>query len=225
MSFEPYKIAHGVSGLVYRTSLARVTKCAWTGRVHEIEHERNVLQHLGQHPLIIKNFTVQHKAQISLEYHPFNLREIINSGDEVLWRKWAFQITEGVIYLHSKNVIHRDLSPRNILVTAERNIVLCDFAGSSLDGKWLAECRGEIRFTRPSDRKTTTQDDIFALGCVFYEILTGRPPYTDKEDCEVGSLYEEGIFPPVNQLPIGDIITKCWVGRYNHISEVLVDLV
>jgi len=117
------------------------------------------------------------------------------------------------------------LNLQNILVTVEKNIVLYDFIDLSLDNKWLVEYRGEIRFICLFNGKTTIQDDIFVLGCIFYKIFTRRLFYIDKEDYEVGSLYKKGIFLLVNQLSIGDIIIKCWVNRYNYILKVFVDLV
>jgi serine/threonine protein kinase len=224
-SFKPYKLGHGISGLVYRVSLTRVIKSPWDGRSHHIAHERKIFDRLGRHPLIVQSFNTQQKYQISLEYHPQNLRELLKTGGSAHSPRWLHQITEAIIYLHSKDVIHRDLSPRNILITVQGNVVLCDFASSSLDGNWPADCAGEVRFCRHVNDKASIRDDIFALGCVFYEILVSTPPYAEKEDHEVRTLYESGIFPTVDHLPIGDVIMNCWTDRYETAMQVLHDLV
>jgi serine/threonine protein kinase len=82
---------------------------------------------------ILKSFSAQYKDRITLEYHPHNLMKFLTSGGSAHSPGGLHQ-TEAIIYLYSKDVIHRDLSPHNTLITAQGNTVLCDFASSSLDG-------------------------------------------------------------------------------------------
>src|SRR6266699_581866 len=225
-SFVPYKIGDGSSSIVYRSSPNQAVKCARAGQSHEIEHERKVLERLGEHPAIIQSFGKQHEGEIILEYHRHNLQDILASDDAIPRWEWAIQIAEGVAYLHPRGVIYRDLNPCNVLVTATKDVVLCDFAASSLDGNWVPECGIDIRYCRPNDSGAVSpKDDLFALGSVLYGLFTHTTPYAEKEDGEVLALYQSNIFPMVDHLPIGDIITKCWTGSYNSATQLLYDLV
>ena len=104
--------------------------------------------------------------------------------------------------------------------------MLCDFAGSSLDGHTQTGVRGEVRFCRlPYHSMATVQDDLFALGSVLYELSIGSVLYATLKDEEVIRRYNAKRFPPVGHLPMGKIITNCWNDSYQGTSEVLFDLV
>ncbi len=227
-SFKPYNIGSGSSSVVFRISSDRVIKCARLDQCQEIEHEHRVLERLDRHPLIVKSFGLQREGVLSLEYHPQTLRQFVRSGSVIPLMEWAVKITTSVVYIHSKRVIHFDLSTRNILVKASGGLALCDFAGSSLDGEGPAGLgtEGELRFSSPNrGRDATIQDDIFAMGSVFYELSTKAVPYTDRADEEVISLYCGQKFPPTNHLALGVVIAKCWKGSYSNAEQVLSDLV
>ena len=222
----PHLAGSGASSVVYHVSSDRVVKCCRPGSLSEIEHEHRILERLGQHPLIIKSFGWKDVGQLILEYQPRELRNVLLSEALIHQEKWALQITEALVHSHANNVVHRDLSPRNIRIQTSEDIVLCDFAGSSLDGRTQTGIRGEIRFCRsPYHSMATVQDDIFALGSVLYELSTRSVPYATLKDEEVVWRYRVKIFPSVGHLPMGKIITNCWNGSYQCTNEVLFDLV
>jgi serine/threonine protein kinase len=221
----PHWTGTGTSSVVWRISPDRVAKCHRPGQLCEIEHEHRILERLGQHPLIIKSFGLE-AGQLFLEYHPRELRNVLLSRTHIHREKWALQIAEVLFHVHAKNIIHRDLNSRNIRIQVSEDIVLCDFAGSSLDGLTATGVRGEVRFCRlPYHSMATVQDDLFALGSVLYELSTGSVPYATLEDKEVIRRYSDKIFPPVDHLPMGKIITNCWNDSYQYTNEVLFDLV
>jgi serine/threonine protein kinase len=97
-----------------------------------------------------------------------------------LRKKWCRQTTESIAYLHSQSVIHSDLRPENCLVhatsTASLDIWLCDFGGSTceelgLDGGHLPDANF---FDPTQEYVSTPATDIFSLGSIFYNILTGH---------------------------------------------------
>jgi len=224
-SLYPHWIGAGVSSVVYRTSSDRVLKCARQGKSSEIEHEHIILERLGQHPLIIKSFGLKAMGELILEYQPSELRDVLLSKTHIHREKWAIQIAEALFHVHANNVIHRDLNSRNIRIQTSEDTVLCDFAGSSLDGHIATGVRGEVRFCRlPYHSMATVQDDLFALGSVLYELSTGSVPYATLEDEEVIRRYSDKIFPPVHHLPMGKIITNCWNDTYQGTNELLFDL-
>jgi hypothetical protein len=62
----PYVIGSGASSVVYRTAPKQVVKCCRLDTLGEIEHERDILERLGQHPLIIKKFERKDAGQLIL---------------------------------------------------------------------------------------------------------------------------------------------------------------
>ncbi len=222
----PYLLGSRASSVVYRTSPEQVVKCYRPETLGEIEHERDILERLGQHPLIIKKFERKDAGQLILQYHPRELRDVLLSGTHVHQEKWALQITEALAYVHGNDVIHRDFNSRNIRIKTLEDIVLCDFAGSSLIGHARMGVRAEVRFCRlPYQSMATVQDDLFSLGSVLYELSTGLVPYATLTDEDVVRLYTIKKFPPVYNLPMGKIIANCWNERYQSANEVLLDLV
>ncbi|PMD51581.1 kinase-like protein, partial [Hyaloscypha bicolor E] len=216
----------GASSVVYRTSPEQVVKCCRPGTLGEIEHERDILERLGEHPLIIKKFEREDAGQLILQYHPRELRDLLLSGTHIHLEKWALQITEALAHVHAHDIIYRNFNLSNIRIQTSQDIVLCDFAGSSLVGHTQMGVRAEVRFCRlPYHSMATVQDDLFSLGSVLYELSTGSVPYATRKDKDVVRLYGIKKFPPVCNLPIGKIITKYWNESYQSANEVLLDLV
>ena len=75
-------------------------------------------------------------------------------------------------------MVHADLSARNFLVTDDWNIQICDFGGSGVqDLSYIAEEEDHYRVFSGTPR--LIQTDVFALGCLVYEIAVGRKPYEE----------------------------------------------
>jgi eukaryotic-like serine/threonine-protein kinase len=118
------------------------------------------------------------------------LRQILNEV-KILPRERAIKITVGICkaldYIHSQGVVHRDLKPENIMVDAEDRTKLIDFgiaanAGSRrLTFAKLTQAMGTPDYISPEQVKGKRGDarsDIYALGIMFYEMLTGKVPFT-----------------------------------------------
>ncbi|KAM7191167.1 Protein kinase-like domain containing protein [Rhypophila sp. PSN 637] len=142
--------------------------------------------------------------------------------------KLAVQIVECLSRIHERGVIHCEFSTTNILLDAGMNAIVCDFSSSSIDGRRPQSATSiEPSFYRPHRRARdsyTVQDDLFALGSLLYELVTRTRPYQGLEGNEVGGLYRDGKFPPVDRLAIGSVILKCWAGTYDDALHVLYDL-
>ena len=99
----------------------------------------------------------------------------------------ARQISEALVYLHGERVVHRDIKPENILVTASGLLKIMDF-GIALDEDarrltWsgLSSTIGTPDYMAPeqiSGRRGDARTDIYALGTMLYEMLTGHLPYS-----------------------------------------------
>ena len=156
---------------------------------------------------------------------------------------WCRQIAEAIAFIHSQDVVHSDLRPKNILVhetnPGKLDLLLCDFGGSvcrrlGLDGQSLPDGP----FWNPAlGYDVTTAIDIFALGSLFYTILTGRWPYRDQpgvfetfderlewEDKVVHPNFLAEKFPDVGGLPFGDVMMGCWKRRFATADDVLVGM-
>src|SRR6266536_2086130 len=224
----PEFIGAGQSGLVYKLSASIVAKYPHSDpkSEREIEFERTVFKRLGHHPRIV-GYAGSRDLDILLEYHARGtLKRLIQSDAEIPLFKWVEQITEGLEYLHQNGIIHCDTSTSNVLVTRNSDVVLCDFAGSSIDGQRLSSVSYEQRCLRRHDYSTdfTVKDDLFALGTVIYELSTRRRPYDGKTDEEVRRLYKEGKFADVSGIMMGNIINKYWHAGYESAAEVLADI-
>lgn len=116
------------------------------------------------------------------------LKELLAEGGALEWREAAEsvrQISAALQHAHNHAIIHRDLKPGNIFVTEEGELKLGDF-GIARDTREqdLTEAGltvGTYYYMAPElvrgDRGITGQVDLYALGCVLFELLTGNPPF------------------------------------------------
>jgi serine/threonine protein kinase len=160
---------------------------------------------------------------------------------ESLRLKWCLKAAEAIAYIHSKGVIHSDLRPENFLLHVRDDglspeLLLCDFGGSYckigdkvIDGGHLPD----TGFFNPnSEWASNRETDIFALGSIFYIIMTGHWPYkspgpfVDVEEWEeydekVNELFMNTEFPPVGNLVGGDIILDCWTEKIRDAGVIV----
>ena len=68
-------------------------------------------------------------------------------------------------------------------------------------------------------------DDLFAIGCLFFEILTGKRPYDDVESVAVEQRFQDRVFPGLDGIDsdFARIIDKCWKERYSNVEEIQWD--
>lgn len=102
---------------------------------------------------------------------------------------------------------------------------LIDFGGVSIDGGQNGSCYQWYSYRR-SNPEVSKQTDIFAFGCVIYEILTGRHPYYEFEASDnrshlVEQLYKQNKFPDTTNLPLGQLMQGCWRGTFDSMTEVV----
>ncbi len=110
------------------------------------------------------------------------------SFDEVL--RYGRAIASALDYAHARNVVHRDVKPANVLVAKDGRIVLGDF-GLALDAGQgsLGEVFGTARYTAPEQAKHSNQavpqSDLYSLGIMLFEMLTGAVPFDDPSPASV----------------------------------------
>jgi len=106
----------------------------------------------------------------------------------------VLQITEGIVHAHKNGVIHRDLKPANVIVDEEGNARLTDFGLAKLEkGGDLTEkgtTLGTPNYMPPEQARghvgeIDERSDVYALGAILYDVLTGRPPFVADTQMDI----------------------------------------
>ncbi|OGF63588.1 MAG: hypothetical protein A2Y62_06605 [Candidatus Fischerbacteria bacterium RBG_13_37_8] len=148
------------------------------------------------------------------------------------------QVASGVDYAHLQNIIHRDLRPANVLIEKGKQIRIADFGISKLleNVHFAKTIIGTPPYMAPEhfEGKTVFASDIYSMGVIFYEMLTGTVPFYDPNPNILRKrLLEERLTPPRVHNPsipqrINDIIEKCLKKnvseRYQRAGDLLTDL-
>jgi serine/threonine protein kinase len=159
----------------------------------------------------------------------------VNDTQRILW---SFQLAQALGYVHTKGVLHWNISATNVLLhrTGQRiDAILADFGGSrcqelGIDGALLPD---DPYLDPRLDSFDSPKTDIFSLGVIFYYIMTGhypfhgRPAPQEEEKWLYGSrvqgLYKDGKFPDVSSILLGDVIAGCcYERRFETVEEVVV---
>jgi len=143
-------------------------------------------------------------------------------GGEDTW-SMVSRISTGLVYLHSKGVVHADLKCENILISKDGDPLLADFGISlalartytaTFNPKGTARWMARELLTGPEDEVTkhTKMSDIWAFGMILYELLSGQVPYFRKKtDVNVSLAITRGELP--DRPPLDEALS--------HLSDVL----
>lgn len=133
----------------------------------------------------------------------------LNRGERVGRLKDAMlQLTEALAYIHGHGLIHRDLKPTNIMVDEDRTVRLMDFGLAKFladDSAVTADGRlvGTFRYMAPEQvlgEHLDARTDLYGLGVILYELLSGRPPFEAKTPYELWQKVLETEPAPLNAL-------------------------
>jgi serine/threonine-protein kinase len=126
-------------------------------------------------------------AYIAMEYvEGKSLREMLDSGVVLpveLIGKIVARIANALHYAHENHVVHRDIKPANIMITSKRDVKIMDFGIAQIptgSRTQLGTVLGSPKYMAPEQvvgQPTDGRTDIFALGVVLYEMLTGTTPF------------------------------------------------
>jgi eukaryotic-like serine/threonine-protein kinase len=154
---------------------------------------------------------------------------------------YSIQIAAGLKKAHEKEIVHRDLKPANIFITKDDQIKIIDFGLAKAAHRTMltksGTTLGTVPYMSPEQAQGNQADnrtDIWSLGVVMYEMITGRRPFkSEYETALVYSIINEDPEPVTglrSGVPMGleRVINKCMEkdpsARYQRVDEILVDL-
>jgi eukaryotic-like serine/threonine-protein kinase len=202
-----YRVLHAELGKPFvlklsRRPLARGNGLAAQGRLlAELDHPRLVK--------VVDLDILEGRPYLVMEYVPgLNLGQYAAQRHPTARRSAAIvaELAQTVAFLHRRGIIHQDIKSKNILIDESDQPRLIDFGQALLRHAW-SETRegasgGTPAYMAPEqadgrDDRITTRTDIFGLGAVLYELLTGRPPYRAATASALVELARAGrVIPP-----------------------------
>lgn len=152
------------------------------------------------------------------------------------------QLVSAINHAHENNIIHRDIKPQNVLVKDDGTIKITDFgiavANGSVQLTFNNTVMGSAHYLAPETtqgKEPNEQVDIYSLGIVFYELLTGKVPFTGKTPTEIAIKHLRKPMPFVRDFnpnipqSVENIILKATAKnlsqRYVSCKEMLYDLI
>ncbi|MBN1319781.1 MAG: serine/threonine protein kinase [Thermoleophilia bacterium] len=173
-----------------------------------------------------------------------SLKELIREGLLGIgeFGRIAGQVAEGLATAHAAGIIHRDVKPQNILIDRNGHAKVTDF-GIATGPDWTRVTRagsviGSARYMSPEQIRSKPVDarsDIYSLGVVMYEMLTGNPPFDGTNMPEIARMHLSATPPPISDvrtnLPEGleKVVMRCLEklpeDRFSSMDELLGALV
>jgi WD40 repeat protein/transcriptional regulator with XRE-family HTH domain len=215
--------------------------------VRRFEHEARIVAHL-EHPHIVPLYDywrepgvaylvmrlLSGSLQARLSREPFELTKALRLVE---------QLVAALAAAHRAGIVHRDLKPANILLDSEANAYLADFgiakdlARGDEDSTHAGVFVGSPAYSSPEQIRAepiTPQTDIYALGMLLFELLTGRRPFSGASHAELIQHHLTGSIPPLASMRAGlppalDALiqratAKVPSARYPDVQTLLVEL-
>ncbi|XP_077402506.1 uncharacterized protein LOC144036080 [Vanacampus margaritifer] len=167
--------------------------------LQSLKKEIEIMSNL-QHPNIVKlfdSFETETEVVVVTEYAEGQLFQIIEADGclpESQVREIACQLVSALYYLHSRRILHRDMKPQNILFDKNGVVKLCDFGfarAMSISTMVVTSIKGTPLYMSPelvAEKPYDHTADLWALGCILYEIHTGTPPFCADSIFHLGQL-------------------------------------
>ncbi|MCH7728965.1 MAG: protein kinase, partial [Planctomycetes bacterium] len=133
----------------------------------------------GLHYLVMEYVHGQSLSAVIQQHGPLTLEKATNV---------ILQVATGLEYAHSREVIHRDIKPSNLILADENTVKILDMGLARIgkpsaqdDGTATGKIIGTVSFMSPeqalNSKEVDHRSDVYSLGCTFYALLTGKPPF------------------------------------------------
>lgn len=199
------------------------------------------------HPNIVSVYDVSRSGDmdyIVMELiEGITMKQYLDKKGCMNWREalhFSMQIAKALEHAHSRGIIHRDIKPHNIMILKDGSVKVADFGIAriaSAQNTLTREALGSVHYISPEQAKGGRVDnrtDLYSLGVVMYQMLTGRPPYDGETPVSVAIQHINGNLLPPSQLnssiPTGleQIIMRAMAvapeNRYNSATDMLRDM-
>lgn len=213
--------------------------------VHELRYSRKIT-----HKNVIRIYDflyMRGNYAISMEYFPSHTlgSEIVNEKPLPLPRalQYGIDIATGMAIAHQAGIVHRDLKPANILINNEGLLKIVDFgvAAAQKEGDTQLTKTGYVigspKYMAPEQilgKKVDQRADIYSLGVILYEMVTGQPPYSRGDHMSVMYQHVQGkakspldVNPQLPK-PVSDLVTQAMsvdkLKRHQSMDEIRVAL-
>ena len=199
-----------------------------------------------EHPNIVNVYDVGNdngESFIIMEYiEGITLKTYIEKKGRLSFKEAtsiAIQVSRGIEAAHTKGIIHRDIKPQNIMISAEGKVKVTDFgiARAATGNTVSTEAMGSVHYISPEQARNGYVDqrsDIYSLGIVMFEMLTGRVPFDGENAVSIAIQHLQTDLPdiaamvpdcPISiELIVGKCTQKSPDKRYQTLGELILDL-
>jgi len=202
-------------------------------KVKYVNVEKAVLNIIHNHPLIVRlyytfqdSYSLYFVLDLAKKGDLLGYIRKMGSFDLECTKFYVAEIVTALEYLHRKNIIHRDLKPENILITESMHIKLTDFGTAKIIEKEADNDRansfvGTAEYVSPellNDKATCKSSDFWALGCIIYQLLAGRPPFKASNEYQTFQKILKMEYTLPDEIPdvAKDLIKRLLVEDPNH---------
>ena len=157
------------------------------------------------HPNIVSVYDVSRSGDVDyivMELiEGITLKQYLEKKGRLNWREtlhFSMQIAKALEHAHSRGIIHRDIKPHNIMILKDGSIKVADFGIArigSAQNTLTREALGSVHYISPEQAKgghVDCRSDLYSLGVVMYEMLTGRTPYDGETPVSVAIQHING---------------------------------
>ncbi|GMM30488.1 protein kinase [Martiniozyma asiatica (nom. inval.)] len=217
-----YKAISKQNGLTYAVKILNKQHIHKEQKRKYVTIEKNTLNLLGKHPGIVTlYYTFQDSTSLYfvIDYAKngelLNLIHKLGSLSEKLTKYYTIQLVDTLLFIHGKGIIHRDLKPENILLGNDWKLMITDFGAAKVldgptddeNGNSSGSFVGTAEYVSPElleHNQSGVECDYWALGCIVYQMIVGKPPFKEANEYETFLKIIEGDYKwPSYSIPLG----------------------
>ncbi len=173
------------------------------------------------------------------------LKEYIDKNGTLNWSEaigYAIQIASGLEQAHNNSIVHRDIKPHNIIMASDGVLKITDFGIARASAQSTVNCEdtaiGSVHYVSPEQARggyVDERSDIYSLGVVLYEMLTGKVPFDNESPVSIALMHLQSAPTPPRELNLSipkaveEIVLKAMnkevSGRYKTITQMKQELI